>query len=417
MDEIKVYRFGKEPVMVPRDQIIWTDRSRMDEQCLRKRYLSYEYGGTGFVPMARNEDLLIGGAVHEGVDLLLQGGSLEKALAVAGDLYLEGRPWGDWLLPEQKEILIQDGLHLVKALVYIFHVCYLEQYREQYQTLEVEEEINWSVRKIGDKHLVCMSRPDAVLRDRATGRIWHVSHKTTKRFDDIVLQRLDVDIQRFAEGYAIWAKFGEPPEGTFYNYFIKGDRRRDEQSNLDRYTTGLIRPYVFRMAGGELTPEQVQFSYEWQILDSSTGAVSKKRVGKGWEKADIFREMNYMTYLDWLRERWVKNEGTDYLIESIAGMVPTFWDRDHARRWLDGIRKSEEDWTEKVHMAKRAGGGSYEQVMNHHFPLATQQCFSYNQRCQHYDICWRGKTPDTLLEEGILTHREPNHLQEFYEVM
>lgn len=414
-DLIKVYVPGEDPIEIPRSRIVWTDRSRMEELCPRKRYLGYHQGGTGLVPTARNEDLLIGAAVHEGVDLLLQGGSLMKSLAVAQFCYYEGKPWGDWLLPEQKEILTNDGVHLVQALVYAFHNCYLDRYLDEYEVIEVEEEINWLVRKMGDMYLVCMSRPDAILREYKSGRLWHVSHKTTKRFDESVLARLDVDIQRFAEGYAIWAKYGEEIEGTFYNYFIKGDRRRDEATGMDRYVTGLIRPYVFRQSGGELTPEMVRFQYEWEDLNPTTGKVSKNRPPKGWEKTEIYKEMDHMTYLDWLREKWVKREGFDYLLDSQAGMVPVFWDKYHATRWLIGIRKSEEDWYEKTRAVKDMAMDYT--AMDHHVPLVPSQCFSYNHRCQYFNTCWRGRSPESLLEQGDLTHREPNHLQEFYEVM
>jgi hypothetical protein len=417
-DLIKIHRVWEDPIEVPRSRVIWTDRSRIDEQCLRQRYLKYNYLGTGLSTTGRNEDLLIGGAVHEGVDLLLQGGELGKALAVAEECYSEGPPYGDYLLPEQKEILMQDGLHLVKAMIYAFYTCYLPQYQEEYETLEIEEEINWLVRGTtgsSDKVLVCMSRPDAILRHRESGRLWHVSHKTTKRFDDIMLSKLDVDIQRFAEGMAIWAKFGEPPEGTLYNYFIKGDRRRDEATGMDRYVTGLIRPYIQRLASmGTITPEMLAYQYEWERLDKLGGVPTKKRLGKGWEKCDIYKEMDYMTYLEWLREKWV-DPGRDFLLECQAGMIPVYWDQDHAHRWVTGIRKTEEDWYNTVQEAK---GMPFDYpVMDHHFPLASQQCFSYNHRCAYFNICWRGKTPETLLEEGTLAHREPNHLQEFYEVM
>lgn len=413
-DLIKVYRLGGSPWEVPRSRIVWTDRSRMACPCPRKRYLESEYAGVGYVTTARNEDLTIGGAVHEGIDLLLQGGSLDKALTVAEDLYLEGHPWGDWLLPEQQEILSQDGIHLVKALIYAFNLCYLPQFREQYEVIEVEEEINWLMHEMkGGKLLVCMSRPDAVLRHRETGRIWHVSHKTAKKFDDIVLQRLEVDLQRFAEGLAVEAKYGEPIEGTLYNYFIKGDRRRDEVTGIDRYTTGLIRPYIFRQSGGDLTPEMVSFQWEWNHLEIATGKVSKKRLGKGWEKVDIYKEMDFLTYLGWLEQKWVQREGNDYLLDSLAGMVPVFWDDGHAKRWLSGASVTEAVWWYQMAMvgAKADLNG---EVMSCGIPLASSHCFSYNHRCAYFDICWRGRHPDSLLDEGALSEREPNHLQEFY---
>ena len=121
-----------------------------------------------------------------------------------------------------------------------------------------------------------------------------------------------------------------------------------------------------------------------------------------------------MTYLEWLREKWVQKEGTDYLLDSIAGMIPVFFDKEHAWRWLVGIRKTEAEWIDKIN---EAGSRAPDYLQDHLLPLASQQCFSYNLRCVYFDICWRGRTPDTLLEEGTLIPRECNHLQEFYEVM
>jgi hypothetical protein len=186
---------------------------------------------------------------------------------------------------------------------------------------------------------------------------------------------------------------------------------------MDRYTTGLIRPYIYRQSGGDLTPEMVRFPYEWDELNLKTGKVSKSRPPKGWEKSDIYKEMDYMTYLEWLREKWVQRAGTDYLLDCQAGMVPVFFEQNHAWRWLVGTRNIEENWNERLEEARYRQDQIPEPILDHYFPLASSQCFSYNHRCQYFNVCWRGRTPESLLEQGDLTHREPNHLQEFYEVL
>ena len=123
-----------------------------------------------------------------------------------------------------------------------------------------------------------------------------------------------------------------------------------------------------------------------------------------------------MTYLEWLRACWI-DPGGDLILDSVAGMVPVYYDAGHAERWLQGIRVSEESWNSRVAKTVKWKPESFLPLLNHDFPLASSQCFSYNHRCQWFEVCWRGKTPETLLEEGSVTHREPNHLQEFYEVM
>src|SRR5262245_26864490 len=149
---ILLHQLGKNPIQVPRDRIIWTDRSRMEIGCQRKRYIHCHYGGTGYVSTARNDDFALGGAVHEGIDLLLQGGTIETALEVAVQAYNEAPDWGDSILPEQKETLKGDGRHLVQALVYSFYVNYLTPLLEEYEVVAVEEEINWIMAEIPILH-------------------------------------------------------------------------------------------------------------------------------------------------------------------------------------------------------------------------------------------------------------------------
>src|SRR5262245_18641831 len=120
-DTITLYRLNHPPIEVPPEKCIFTDRSRIEDgSCMRKRYLRYELDGFGYVSPGANEDLVIGGPTHEGLDLLLQGGSLEKALQVTEDYFWEKASYPDFLLPEQQEALGWDGCNLAKAFVYAF---------------------------------------------------------------------------------------------------------------------------------------------------------------------------------------------------------------------------------------------------------------------------------------------------------
>lgn len=385
----------------------------MEVGCQRKRYLGFEYDETGYVSATRNEDLTIGSAVHAAVDVLIKGGSFADAMVEAKCSYHGAPPWADYLMPEQKEILTNDGIALVHALVYAFYVVYLPTFMAEYETLEAESEINWLVRELdegysGKYFIVCMSRPDAILRHKASGKLWHVSHKTAKRFDQLSVQRLTVDIQRFAESLAIQAKYGEEVEGTLYNYFLKGTKTFDPITSMDRYTTGLIRPYIYRQVGGEITPESLSFGYEWNHVDTTTGVVSKKRLNKGWERCSIYNEMDFGQYLEWLQQKWILREGHDYLMDSIAGMIPMYWDQDAANRWLLGIQQSEDEWADRVSTV--GGKANLSAIDTSYFiPLASKECFSYNSRCAYFPICWEGREPDDLLAEGSFIKRTPNH--------
>jgi hypothetical protein len=315
-----------------------------------------------------------------------------------------------------------DGLHMVKAFICGFSWIYLPQIMSEYEVVEVEEETNWLLMADYDENskggIIVMSRPDAVLRKKDTGRLWHMSHKTLGYpFNEHQIDKLAVDIQRFAEGYAIWAKYGEAPEGTLYNYFLKGDKREDEEVSISRFSSGLIRPYMNRlsMTGGGPKPEDLAFSYEWKELDRTTMEVKKKRLGKGWEKVDIFREMDYLIYLEWLNEGLIKQSGRNYLSEAMACLAQVPFNRGHAERWKLGTIEKENTWAWKVDSVKtRMFDELY--VLDKEVPLESKECFSYNKKCPFYNVCWKDLPIQTLIEEGKLVEREPNHLVELRRV-
>jgi hypothetical protein len=90
-ETITVYRINQPPIEVPPERCIFVDRTRIEDGlCPRKRFIRYELGGMGYTASSSsNEDLVIGGATHEGLDLLLQGGTLDKCLQLAEDYFWE----------------------------------------------------------------------------------------------------------------------------------------------------------------------------------------------------------------------------------------------------------------------------------------------------------------------------------------
>jgi len=423
IDKIKVYRVGQDPIYLDPGQIVFVDRTRMEIDCKWKRFVEYELDGLGFVPAGRNEHLVIGAAVHEGMDLLLQGGRLEKAMEVARLEYLNAPPWPESWPQERKDLLSNDSMFMVYAFLYAFNDIYLPKLLDEYDVMEVEEETNWLL--YGDPELsqfriVVMSRLDSVLRRKETGRLWHVSHKTHGRaFDQTQLDKLKPDIQRFSEGYAIWAKYGEAPEGTLYNYFLKGSTYFDKEFDCDRYTTGLIRPWLNRLAMGEseITPEMISFVHEWDELDEKSMTIKGRRLGKGWEKVNIYDEMDYTTYLEWLSKQMVARESRNYLAESVVGMVQVPWNVNHAERWRIGTANNERDWAWKTNLVGRFQGevtGPYH--MAQEFPLNSGSCFDYNKKCPLFSDCWEDEGLDSLKEKGHIVPRTPNHLVELRKI-
>lgn len=411
---IKIYRLDNKPIEIERDKIIWIDRSRLETGlCPRHRYLAYDFNGLGYSPTGRNQDFVIGSTVHEGCDVLLQGGSIEQAFLVMEDYYYDQPPFSDAMDPDQADILTKDGIFLAKGLVYSFYSRYLSDLLSQYDVLEVEEEINWLIGENDNKFIVMMSRNDGVLRSKESGKIWTLSHKTTSRYNHIVYSKLEIDMQRFSESLAVEAKFKEEVEGTLYNYFDKGEKRLDNEYNIKRHDSGLIRPYINRMGIiGDINPELLHFQSQWTELEN--GKEKVRKLGKGWERCSIYDEMDYEEYLKWLEDSKIPRH-KDYLHESVVGLIPQFYNKKHSRRWLNGLRREEILRSIDIEIIKIAE--PYVDDIDSSFPLKSSECYNkYNNgRCIFYENCWHSSSIIDLESNGLIEVRKPNHKQEIGE--
>lgn len=418
---ITVHRINQSPIEIPRDTVIFVDRSRVvDGVCSLKRFYRYELHGQGYVSPYSNRDLAIGGAVHEGLDLLLQGGTLAKALEVAVK-YFYDQPFADSLLLEQRERLNLDDAHLVQAFVFAFDHLYLNDIFSQYKVLAIEEEINWLLGEMREPiydpntgthrdKIVVMSRPDGVWQHLQTENYWHVSHKTTGVYTDLTIQGLEVDEQRFLECMAIWAKYGKPPEGSYYNYFLKGKRYWDKSYGTERLVNGIIRPYLNRLAvtGGEILPDMISYVGEWTELEEGNPMPVTHKVRKGFERVSIYDEMDYGTYLEWVRDELVPRK-KNYLSELVVGLIPEYFKPDLALEDMGALMQDEEAWARKMSIIGRNDVNSYTM---RELRRRKSHCLSFGRVCTYHPICWRGRSVEQLVDDGKLIPRPINHLQE-----
>lgn len=281
--KVLVHRLNADPIELDREQCVYTDRSRIltGQSCPMKRYLQYHVLGTGVESTYTSEDLLVGSATHAGLEVLLgaylsdakpetyEGVDLVSVAAETAKAYMlseavkgvsiQDQDWQGETPPEVAQLLIEEQANLAYALVWTFGRRRLASLLERYEVVAVEPEICWLVGwteprttevKIRGVEIftdpvaiVMMSRPDAILRSREDGKLWTVSWKTSKRFDQEYLEKLQIDVQGITEGLAVQAMYGEEVGGSFYGYFLKGDKQFDAEIGMKRYTSPLIRPY------------------------------------------------------------------------------------------------------------------------------------------------------------------------------
>src|SRR5271170_5541465 len=100
---------------------IRTDRSRIsdEEKCARLRYWRYEHDGTGIEQPGQWLDPLIGTAVHNGVEMLLEGNSVDAAVGISQTTIINAKAAGPILIYRlglHAEDDIKEGMLLAEAL-------------------------------------------------------------------------------------------------------------------------------------------------------------------------------------------------------------------------------------------------------------------------------------------------------------
>lgn len=414
-----VHRIGAEPIELTRDQCHVFDRSRMmtGQACDQKRFLQYHWQGTGVESTYSSEDLELGSSVHAGLELMLlneinnQSISIEGCAKVAQHYMLESGKKGLSIqdndlfgetAPEIAQLLIEEQANLAYALVWTFGRRRLASLLERYEVVAVEPEICWLVGKGGgrwhmdgydgeDKYIVMMSRPDAVLRSREDGKLWTVSWKTSKRFDQEYLEKLQIDVQGITEGLAVQAMYGEEVGGSFYGYFLKGDKQFDAEVGMKRYTSPLIRPYSNWAGIGE---PQFKAAYEWF---NEVG--EKKRCGKGWGRVDIWKQQELLNWLEMLDSGSVQPEANrDWLGEVVAEPMPQPFQSEEAQLWLATTVQEETRWMDTELLRTKNTGN----------------CHSWGRKCQFWRTCWEGVSIEMEIANGRKRLRSVgNHPAEF----
>lgn len=434
-----VHRIGLEPIELSREQCHVFDRSRMmtGQACAQKRFLQYHWQGTGVESTYVSEDLELGSAVHAGLEAMLRGaveyrindgndavayadiGSEEYAKTAYDSMIESGKKGlsiqdNDLFCnesPEISQLLIEEQANLAYALVWTFGRRRLSSLLERYEVVAVEPEICWLVGMAQEEGKMCrvrladgqykyeskemyvvmMSRPDAILRSREDGKLWTVSWKTSKRFDQEYLEKLQIDVQGITEGLAVQAMYGEEVGGSFYGYFLKGDKQFDAEIGMKRYTSPLIRPYSNWAGIGE---PQFKAAYEW-----FNEAGEKKRCGKGWSRVDIWKQQELLSWLEMLDSGSVQPEANrDWLGEVVAEPMPQPFKSEEAQLWLATTIQEEARWMDNELLRTKNTGS----------------CHSWGRKCQFWRTCWEGTSIETEMANGRKRLRSVgNHPAEF----
>ena len=150
-------------------------------ECPRKYYYNYVYQGTGFNSAAPAHDLIIGLAVHMGMEVLLKGGSLEDSNSAALAEY--DKLTQRWVEVGDDPLLltiIARNRELTEGLVRGWIRTRWAQFQERYTVESVEKEMQIPLAP----NVVLLARCDGVLRDNLDGNLYVLNWKTTSKSGD-----------------------------------------------------------------------------------------------------------------------------------------------------------------------------------------------------------------------------------------
>ena len=402
----------------------YTDRSRVEQfqRCPRSRWLGYHESGRGIQSAKKPLALCVGGSVHVGLAELLK-------YSVAGpdphhDQHVEDRAvaaaladfsyWANALeidtfesaamtLPMQQDTcglymtpptdeervaaqrvvedafgryLREEQAALVEAMVRAYARRRLQPLLAEFEVLEVEREGEWQLHAPtgqddkggywGDPDIWFMSRPDALLRERATNQLYLLSYKTAATWDIRKQRDAEHDMQGLSEGVEVerrlndwwtaikamgapWvvgsgAQIGEdvvsgptadylrhldaPPRihAIRYEFLMKGSRRKDkdlsQRLGVDAYAqdSHLVRQYAAvstpARGGSAYAIGDVCWSWDYtRVEDMRDGSLA----WQNWRRRPVWEHGSVREWIDQLDAAAPVMSGED----STIGMEPS----------------------------------------------------------------------------------------------
>jgi len=482
----------------------YVDRSRYEttQACRRRRWWEYEEGGRGITSAKKPLPLAVGGAVHEGLAVLLREGQSAMdgpgALTPVGWRQIEDNAVAAALadfaqfqsalaldvneapaveVSEYDKYLYAEQAALVEGMVRAYARRRLRPLLEQFMVLEVEREGQWKLGEGGSDgcrecldppvdayELWFMSRPDALLLERASNQLYLQSFKTTSGWDVRRARDAEHDMQGLSEGVeiekrlAVWwglrdvnsvmgdgctlaihaylKTLAAPPRilGIRYEYLLKGERWRDKdlaaRFGFDARAQRSVLTHGYLNAGMAAGDEQWNCSYDYMKPDG-TGETSKL-YAKNWRSTPVWEHLATAEWIRRLDESAMAVSGDTgaelgYKSEAQAtGYLPThplddvflppvvvYRQEDDLRDLVEQMEAQEVSVAQGVEAVQAAADeGSHRSLLNRHFPQTRRAC-EFPSQCPFVKLCYGGEDlRRDPVGSGLYRIRVPNHPQE-----
>lgn len=443
------------------------------QDCPRRYFYGYRWGGFGVRSKAITLDLEIGSAVHTAMELLLNAHIDRDSLVdnydeIVDRAVVEGV--GYWTTQvatrelyakgtEGVEFLIFETSALIEILIRIYAMERFPTFIETYRILEVEKE---EITSFCAGELILMGKADALLWNRTDKEFVVLSFKTASGFIPITYKRILHDMQGISECYAIRERINKHfrlltetgelhikediPEWLFefietgiiteevsvnwvqYEFFQKGQRKKDYNTEFYRRQNQILYPYINEAnliavqeyrAGGTTNSMMESFGVdpEDSFYGSFKWAPGQGRQPKGWSKVCMWERMELKQWLEILKSGRVQPEKGNPFEEVINVPEPIFRDEVEISRWVQQMDYKEGEVMrhlfELENFEREYGKDSaiYTHILDTRFEHRTARCNDYYAGdCPYVQICHAPYISiEMALEEGQFEIRHPHH--------
>lgn len=378
------------------------DRSRVldFQSCARKRYWGFHYAGAGIQRLSKSLPLVVGGALHEGLALLIMGKGIEAAVLRA-QLELSNAFAAKGIVIEdasQAEHAMFEQGALVEGMLRAWEVHEGDQFREQFEIIEVEEEGRVDL----GADIELMYRPDAVLRDRVGGDVFVLSWKSCSSYTQMTYNQASTDMQSLSEVYGVQKKHGLTVEGVLYKYIVKGRR------SMDDYTGRYVQdsPLIYGWMRNNGPDTEWAFKYKWP---SEEEGKKFSQLPKGFRKVSIWDNYDggVKQWITDLAAREITPRHVDPMEMIFPQSLPVSRRPDEIESWLRQVVSQEGRVRARVKAVEESHGAI--EVLDREFAQHSARCMDFNSKCQFWDACFVPSVFSNPLNSGLYQIRISNH--------
>ena len=384
-----------------------TQRSRLEtfQSCPKRGYYHYLHNSRGIQRRGFDPDLLIGTAVHVGIEWLLRGVPADDAVAKAilsftkameevglAPLVVETE-WGFEQVPAtstQTTFMV----NLVEALVRGFAIVRLPKLIEQYQIMEVEREESHQL----TDDLVFLSRSDFIAKRRSDGELFIHNLKTVKWPDGAWRKKFHYDQQTLSELLGPEERYGRKFGGVVIEGLVKGIKNVEyPRGSGIRYNNS---PLVWAWVGPDTPPFPTDIRIKYEYVDDSG---RNRRLGSTYQRVPAY---TVMPIQEWIAK--VAAEAPEVLEAQFITLPPVLRNEFEIEEWKMATEGAEMVVANRLEALK--GGPHLLPLM---FPkhTANGNCLGFGQTtCPFFAICWEGSSPD---DPELFMPRQFNHPSEW----